>query len=147
MNKPAVFFKCLPWCAVCETYGPRCKQRMSCSPERMTQECYVWGFGGPNRKKSKWGTMIPHLFVSTCCQDMTRTIKTQTSSDRMTSQKDTSEQNSQRTTSLKKNASGCFKNLQDALDMCETYGTSMQTEGANRSKWLKTAMWGIWKSK
>ena len=40
--------------------------------------------------------------------------------------------------------------LQDAsriLDTCETYGTSMQTEGANRSKWLKTAMWGIWKSK
>ena len=46
-------------------------QTKSCSPERMTQECYVWGFGGPNRKKSKWGTMIPHLFVSTCCQDMT----------------------------------------------------------------------------
>ena len=66
-------------CALCGTYGPKCKLRIICSPERMTQECYVWGFGGPNRKESKWGTMIPHFLISTCCQDMTRTKKTQTS--------------------------------------------------------------------
>ena len=29
MNKPPVFLKCVPWCAVCETYGPRCKQRVA----------------------------------------------------------------------------------------------------------------------
>ena len=146
MNKPAVFFKCLPWCAVCETYGPRCKQRMSCSPERMTQECYVWGFGGPNRKKSKWGTMIPHLFVSTCCQDMTHDKNNQNTD--IIGQDDITKGHVR--TKLTENnifAPECFRMLQDALDMCETYGTSMQTEGANRSKWLKTAMWGIWKSK
>ena len=68
-------FAVMTRCALCETYGPKCKLRITCSPERMTQECYVWGFGGPNRKKSKWGTMIPHFLISTCCQDMTRTKK------------------------------------------------------------------------
>ena len=52
---------------------------------------------------------------------MTRTIKTQISWYRMTSQKDTSEQNSQRTTSLKKNASGCFKNLRHVWDIWDQY--------------------------
>ena len=63
--------------------------------------------------------------------------------------KRTRQNKTHRTTSFLQNASESFGLLQDALDMCvcETYGTSMQTESANRSKWLNTVFWGIWKSK
>ena len=78
--------------------------------------------------------MIPH-FNLLSRNDM-HNKNTQTSWYRMTSQKDTSEQKLTKEQHL---YSGMLKDasrleLQDALDMCETYGTSMQTESANRSK-------------